>query len=81
LTVSRRHEVRFLWLLILISLLAYGVIEGNVGTAYRHKMQVVPWLLMVILSVSPGRKRNLAEGCLWARDRGAALDATARMSA
>lgn len=56
--VSRQGEVRFLWLLIVVSLAAYGVIEGNVGTAYRHKMQIVPWLLLVISSTWRGGVRG-----------------------
>jgi hypothetical protein len=57
----RRPEARFLWLFIGITLLMYGVVEGNVGTAYRHKMQIVLWLLVVALSRSQGAKRGLGE--------------------
>ncbi len=31
----------------LISVMAYGLVEGNVGTAYRHRAQVLPLLLIL----------------------------------
>jgi hypothetical protein len=74
-----RPEVQFLWLLVGISLFAYGVIEGNVGTAYRHKMQIVPWLVIVLLSVSPGPKKDPGRRPLEAGDHHRALHATDRM--
>lgn len=31
----------------LLSIMAYGLVEGNVGTAYRHRAQVLPLLLIL----------------------------------
>ena len=47
---SRLGMSRFILAYILVSLAAYGLTSGNVGTAYRHRMQFI-WLLFIPGSV------------------------------
>ena len=50
---SRLGMARFVLAYIFVSLTAYGLTSGNVGTAYRHRMQFV-WLLFIPGSVYLG---------------------------
>ena len=52
--------VRFILAYIFVSLVAYGLTSGNVGTAYRHRMQFV-WLLFI-----PGSIYLVSFFSLWA---------------
>jgi len=40
------HFAYFMFLIILLISLFYSVIEANMGTAYRHKMQILPFLII-----------------------------------
>ena len=57
----------FVGLVILLVIGPLAIVEGNIGTAYRHKMQILPYLLMLGvagLPVGPDER--------WARDAGVA---------
>lgn len=43
----------------LLSVMAYGLVEGNVGTAYRHRAQVLPLLLILAAGGWAAAKRPM----------------------
>lgn len=45
----------------LLSTMAYGLVEGNVGTAYRHRAQVLPLLLILAAGGWEAQRRAAAE--------------------
>ena len=48
-----RKEILFVGLFLVCGVVASGVVEGNVGTAYRHKMQFLPYLLVLLSPAWP----------------------------
>jgi hypothetical protein len=48
LTVVGYYQYAFIALFLVIGLAGLAVIEGNVGTAYRHKIQFLPSMLLLV---------------------------------
>jgi 4-amino-4-deoxy-L-arabinose transferase-like glycosyltransferase len=51
--VLRRREVVPLVGFTVLGIAAFGAIEGNLGTAYRHKMQFLPFVLLLLAPAWP----------------------------
>lgn len=49
----------WLWVFLLLGIPLFAVVEGNVGTAFRHKMQFLPYLLMLLSAAWRLPKRPL----------------------
>lgn len=56
---AQRHRLLFMLLFMAGLSLAAGIVEGNIGTGYRHKMHIIPYV--VILAVERQRRTMTAE--------------------
>jgi hypothetical protein len=56
-------RIFFMLLFIAGAVILFGLVEGNVGTGYRHKMHVIPYIMAIgciFLSEHRARKRQVA---------------------
>jgi hypothetical protein len=53
-----------------LGILAFGLVEGNAGTAFRHKMQFLPALLIVLAAAWPAARREALPDAMRRSTRG-----------